>query len=163
MLPFIVPNISESRPTGKNAKVRAKIKEEVKKIIVDYMDSSEIESAVDFIVDNYDYGGYELAKHLDEEFGVEPDMNLIESLDDIGFTAHTALREEIKRWVREAGIVCPFAIGRRVKFKEYEGEISVIYQDQGECLIYCENLGHVRSGRGTNGFVASYEDLKPAD
>ncbi len=111
---------------------------------------------------------YELAKMLDEDFWVEPDFNLIELLEDY---PERYLDEELKKatdeWIKTEKVQSPFKVGDLVMVKMrkgtgyIQGEITRIYENDAKVCVFISELGHVKDGIGSHGWVMSYEDCKP--
>jgi len=108
--------------------------------------------------------GYTFAKKLDENDSWESDTELVNILDDASNYVREVLIEEEKKWVIENEITPPYQIGDKVSFnyrkKDVIGEIVKIWHDTAKFTIYCESLGHVKSGCGTNGTIINYENVK---
>ena len=120
-----------------------------------------IEMAKDVIA-HYDDDGYALAKMLEDEHGLDPDVSLVDALEDVTGIKHMATRATVERWVRDNEIVCPFEVGAKVMTRGVEGpgEIYEIDAKQAQCSVRFECLGHVAKGMGTHGRILKYEDLE---
>lgn len=112
--------------------------------------------------------GYELAKILDDSFWVEPDFNLVELLED---NPERYLDEELKKateeWIKNEKIQSPFKVGDLVTVKMrkgvgyIQGEITRVYENEAKVCVFISQLGHVKDGIGSHGWVMSYEECKP--
>ena len=112
----------------------------------------------------YHDNGYELAKHLEDKFYAEPDLDLVERLDGIRMEVSKAERALVEEWAKVNAITCPFAVGQKVNPAKSAdwilGEIVAIHLADAKCTVFIPSLGHVRKGCGTHGQVLKYEDLK---
>ena len=165
-----------------NNQIYMKLEDKVKRPIlnIDKIDSSNIHFKK--IVDNYsrwiggneeiteleneirlcfksndDDDGYKLAKHLESEVGIEPDTNLVEILDNIGYTKKYLELDMYKQWVTENFLEIPSdVIGKFVKSKSRyhtrEGYINNIYNNTYQVTI---NTDFNKKG----GYVINYEDI----
>lgn len=57
-----------------------------------------------------------------------------------------------------------FAVGDKVKAlyqrKTVEGEIARINAEKAEYTVFCESLGHVKTGCGINGLIVGFEKVE---
>ncbi len=108
--------------------------------------------------------GFKLARDLDAWC---PDAALVEILDGAAFALFDALNEETKAWVAANGIAASLPVGAKVSFvdsgKTQTGEVTRVHSDVAKYTVFCEALGHVRSGTGTHGFVLAVEDVEMID
>jgi hypothetical protein len=111
----------------------------------------------------YEADGYDVAKHLESE-GYTPDAELVEILNDVAHHKHQALYNLEKTWVAEQGLVGP-SVSTIVEFKHQgktiQGEVTE-NTPTGKSVVFCESLGHVRSGKGngTLGLHVAWESLR---
>jgi hypothetical protein len=108
--------------------------------------------------------GYDLAKFLDSEFGIEPDAQLVEILDCTWGIADGFLRKITKEWVYQYKIIPGKKIGDLVSIKYQKsdivtGEITAIDTDLAKYTVCCESQGHVKKGIGTHGSIINFEDI----
>jgi len=109
--------------------------------------------------------GYRLAKSLDDRFYIDSDFETADMLNDLHWELDKVYGKAVKKWIEEQGIKVPFEIGDEVSINVLnsyvEGEIHYIYEDSARVSVFCESLGHVRSGcSGTLGIIKNCEDVK---
>ena len=108
------------------------------------------------------FDGYRIAKSLDQS-GYEVDAGVVEIFESAGSVAREENRKRVKQWVIDSGILPAFAVGDLVKAadcgKIVDGEIVRIDSEQAEYVVFCESLGHVRSGNGTHGLYVPFEKV----
>jgi hypothetical protein len=130
---------------------------------------AEIEGHVKQVIEKniHNLDGYELAKEMEDRFYYEPDSDLVEIMDNAHCAVLDAHDRIVEKWIVENSIKPRFAIGARVSFKRnqgdkllYNGEIVHINEKQGKYTVFCEDLGHVRSGCGTHGVVLPFEAVE---
>ena len=109
-----------------------------------------------------DFDGYRIAKSLDQ-IGYEVDAGVVEIFDNAFSVAREENRKRIKQWVIDSGIHPTFEVGALVKASDMgkivDGEIVRIDAAQAEYVVFCESLGHVRSGSGTRGIYVPFEKV----
>lgn len=116
--------------------------------------------------------GYELAKFLENHHSWGIEVSDVEDLDMVPYDISDAIRAEIARWVQANGIQPTFKVGDKVTWhdrwdnKDFEGEITKVDAEHGEVHVFCEALGHIRSGQGqgrsiTTARILTVEQVKP--
>lgn len=106
---------------------------------------------------------YQICRNL-ELSGWDPDDELH---DLVGVVAHKRIdvhRKFIKEWVRREGISARYRAGDNITFhrssnKLEKGEITRVETELAQYIVFCEHLGHVRKGVGSQGFYVNYEDV----
>jgi hypothetical protein len=137
-------------------------KTKVEKLVKNYLGKDYTEEALDQIAEavEYEMDAFRATKTLDDD-GWSGDKALVDMMERIISIKEEALLEAIEKWVADNNIKADIAIGERVKFrsfgKEYTGEITNIYDKRAEYCIYCEQLGHVKSGNGSHGVIIPFE------
>ena len=129
----------------------------------------EIESIKKDVVSSVKYSycslhdAYEICKHLDG-YGWVPDQELVDIMSNFSFKFESAYSKQLLKWIGENNIRPKFSVGDKVKFKVLGGiqggEISKVYEDRAQYSIYCESLGHVKTGTGTHGVILNFEDVE---
>lgn len=70
----------------------------------------------------------------------------------------------VKSWVKDNLITAKKRVGDNVRFthsgKPEHGEITRIEDEIGQYVVFCEHMGHVRSGLGAQGYYVNYEDIE---
>lgn len=84
--------------------------------------------------------GYALAKFLDDTYMVEADTELVDLLDDLHYDLNDVINEEVKAWVIEENIRCPFIPGQKVMFshrghKDVIGTVEKIDADRAKITV----------------------------
>lgn len=109
--------------------------------------------------------GYEIARELESSWGLDPDTELVNTLDQFSHYIYTVISEAEKKWVIDCNIKPSLPKGKEVvveyKGKKYTGTILSIYSDKAEYVINVPELGHVGEGEiGTQGLVYHFENLE---
>lgn len=178
---FEIEPIRIPRPTLKTidaVKALRKVAEEIndwseERTDVDEL-ASELENSIG-IDDFYRENGYELAKALEKKFGYSPDLELVELMDGASWHIKEALKEEVKKWVKDCWIKPKYKIGDMVEMAfinrkttdtesrtfgvngvSIEGEITGIHEDTAEYLIYTPSL----CKDNTTAIVKNFEDIE---
>jgi hypothetical protein len=126
-------------------------------------------------VRNYD--GYSLAKDFDSICGYMPDEELVNILSSCEHYRYEAEKKLTSEWVAENNIVPKFSIGDKVSFyydsgprksenKLHAGEIVTVNDQLANYTIFCEEMGHIRSGMGktgTLGVIKHFEEVFPVE
>ena len=118
---------------------------------------TELENEIRLCFKHYDTDGYALAKLLENDVGVEPDTNLVEILDEVGYIKKYLELDMYKQWVTENFLEIPSnVIGKFVKSKSLhfsrEGYINSIDDKTYQVTI---NTDFNKKG----GYVINYEDI----
>lgn len=58
--------------------------------------------------------GYKIARRLDDDYGFDPDADLVSDLDDLSCHGHRKLNEKINEWVKQHDITPPLPAGTLV-------------------------------------------------
>ena len=108
--------------------------------------------------------GYQLAKRLEDDFGIDSDFQLAELLDSEACHAvEEAFRSVLSAWISENKLACPFRLDQSVKHKT-KGWTGIVVDLAphlpGSVSVFVASLGHVRSGLGTNAAIIAWEDLE---
>ncbi len=105
--------------------------------------------------------GYGLCSKLERYKHWDCDSELVGILDNLSWRHSDALREAEQRWVEETGQKPAKQVGDACTFSQrgasYVGEVTTIHP-YGYYVVYCEALGHVRSGIGTHGTYVRWEE-----
>lgn len=116
------------------------------------------------------YDPYKMAKALEDRFMWTCNMGVVELLDTVSNHAYQLLSELVAEWVSKNGIEPKNEIGDRVIVSannmrgipsQYTGEIVRINEKEATYTILIPELGHVRSGIGTNGGIFPFEEIHP--
>ena len=157
----------QPRPTRKDAKPLAAkvIAQLVKAWLKDDSDIADIES---LLVENmggpFD-NGYSIAKGLeDASFGIDPDLELVEILDDCDIEIRNAHNAMCREWVSANGIR-EIPTGTSVLWKsrpKWETGIVVSNHPDGKSTVSFASQGHVApgTGMGTIGRIIEWEELE---
>jgi hypothetical protein len=115
--------------------------------------------------------GYVMAQNLENSCGIQPDVELVEILDDVWFIKKEVHDDIVKEWVKDYNISPGKKVGDLVTIKcswkeitetgltKVSGEIVSIDTELATYLVCCESLGHVKEGVGTHGVIVNYEDI----
>lgn len=106
------------------------------------------------------YDGYKLAREL-ESYGIDPDSDLVEVLDDVSHHLDDAHSEEVERWVkfmnirpeRKEGDVVSWTSGRGV----LTGTIRTIMEERAYYVIAPPEDPKFQNG---GGYMVNYEDVR---
>lgn len=114
---------------------------------------------------HYDCDGYKLARTLDRDYLWEINEDLVEALAEADGFLDESLRASVRDWVRAYQVQPQFSVGDAVEFERFRkgrvlGEIVEINRELATYTIFCESLGHVRTGPGMLGSVLPYEQVK---
>ena len=106
--------------------------------------------------------GYSIARSLDDA-GITPDDELVSILSRVPRLLYEDRDRRIEAWVVSSGIKPFIRIGEPAEFtdnnnQKQTGEVIGISEKRGTYTIFCESLGHVRKGLGTQGIIVSWED-----
>lgn len=118
--------------------------------------SRELAQAID---DALSYDAYRIARCLEESAHWEPDADLVGRLETAFIEADRAKRELVAEWVKSEGIQPAHQVGDSVKFKGATYEVTKVDEQMGQYLLFSEIMGHVRTGTGTHGTYANFEDV----
>lgn len=94
--------------------------------------------------------GYELAKRLENDAGISPDSELVESLDCIYYKYGRILTAHIKNWVSKNNLTLKLPIGSIVEFvdttngKTIIGEITRHFADELNYGIWWDGCNMVK-------------------
>ena len=167
---FDIEPIRIPRPTLKTidaVKALRKVAEEISDWEGDGYDvdvlASELEDSIG-IDDFHRENGYTLAKALEKEFGYSPDLELVELMDGASWHIREALKEDVKKWVKDCWIKPKHKIGDTVEvtfFNEktgvsVSGEITGIHEDTAEYLLYISSM----CKDNTTAIVKNFEDIE---
>lgn len=110
----------------------------------------------------WEHDGYQLAADLDD-VGWEPDAELVAILNDAAFIRHSVRHKRVRQWVKDWDIKPAVLVGTKVHvrrgFGYVQGEVIATNAEDATYTVFCESLGHVRSGDGTRGMIANFEDV----
>lgn len=102
-----------------------------------------------------------------ERKGYEPDSQLVELLDNAYWLHHKAHEKAIREWVKGWNIKVPWSPEQNVRIKHkgqlISGVVAEIQSDKATCTVRCPQLGHVRDGEGSHGFIINSEDILAPD
>lgn len=129
------------------------------------------EGLAQHIYDNYlhCHNGYEIAKALDDDWGIQPDTDLCDALDGIHWVKTDCINEQTKEWVKLEQIDLRYKVGDTVQvdieFPDsdkgvHEGTIITVDKELAKYTVNFPSLGHVLIGQGTRGRVLNYEDVE---
>jgi len=134
------------------------------------MNQEELEEFVEELKENFtasdlfNSDGYELARDLEKEMGIQSDSELVDDMNSVSYNCHSCLRVNVEKWVKDCEITPKYSIGDEVsvwvKNVNYIGEISKIYERTAEYSIFIEELGHVREGVGTTSTIKKFEEIE---
>lgn len=130
------------------------------------------EGAAEHIYNNYFnyHNGYEIAKAIENDWGIQPDADLCEILDGVHWVKRECIDEQIKQWAKLEQIDPQYKVGDKVtvniEFPNkdkgiHEGTIISVDSEKAQYTINFPSLGHVLSGNGTRGRVLNYEEVEP--
>ncbi len=74
-------------------------------------------------------GGYQFARELERWHHVEPDLQLVEILEDADYTLDEAHEDALRKWVKITDWKPRFAEGDRVNYRGKEGAINGVQAD----------------------------------
>lgn len=90
---------------------------------------------------NY-YNGYEVSKRLDDDFGIEPDLELVEDMDNVSSIVREVHRQIIREFIKQNNPACPWVVGELVTYRGNPGRIKQIDQD-GTMRVQIQNVVNV--------------------
>jgi hypothetical protein len=166
----------KARPTNADKEVKLLVIEQILPSILvwlnDTEDSDDIEEITKDLMDEIEpyKDGYKIAKALDD-CGWPSDSELVDILDDLDF--HNSLNKLTLMWIKANNIKPKFNVGDKVRVnsrlvnlksnkgrkKFYDGEITKI-DPFGKYVVFIEEVGHVRTGRGCHGSYINWEDVE---
>lgn len=116
----------------------------------------------------WDTDGYALAKRLERCWSIDPDSELVETLDHASGYLIDAHRAAVAAWVTDCSITPTYAVGDTVVVKHHRdthtGTIVRIDAATAYYLVNIPALGHVGgNAHGTHGLYIPYENVMPAD
>ena len=111
--------------------------------------------------------GYQLARGLEDEWGIQPNAELVDTLDMAGSHILQAHRAAVVAWVNAHKIKTDLRLDQRARVKSGPdagavGTVVRVMQETGTLLLCCEGLGHVTDGPGVHGIVVPYENVEAA-
>ena len=149
------------RPSKGDENILKEVAVILTKELNDYVEENGFSEEEIFDVLDYGGDGYELMKKLERDTYCTGDtemVNILDQADSIIYKIHSKYEKE---WAKD--IKPEYAVGNIVVFnrnrKEEYGEIVGIYEKEAKYKIFCEHLGHVREGNGTNGLILEYEGV----
>jgi len=105
---------------------------------------------------------YRIANYLEERYYWSVDSDLVHIFEEVSFISFKKHDELVAAWVQESGVKPKFSVGAKVSFKDdgdtYSGEVTRVNARLGTYVVFCQDLGHVKSGTGTLGVVLPFED-----
>ena len=116
-------------------------------------------------VDSYS-SGYQICRNLESAGWYFDGDDLVDVFGEMGVIRHRFHREAVKQWVIDAQIEPSFEVGAKVVFfhkdkrEDVRGEIAKVERETGEYVVFCQSLGHVRTGSGTHGLILPFEICK---
>ncbi|NJL70549.1 MAG: hypothetical protein HC888_02495 [Candidatus Competibacteraceae bacterium] len=133
-------------------------------------EDGEKDSVVNDIVaafgDNPD-DGYEVVKYLENRRYWEGSSELVDAFNSMFFDISRTHEKWVKQWVIENHIKPALKVGDDVVLKNFNcrgkdvrGKVVEIFTDKAEYIIFCAELGHVRSGTGSYGVVLPFEQVE---
>lgn len=126
-------------------------------------DSPTVEEVADDLEKAMRWGndGYDIAKNLDTK-GYSPDEQLVDVLSQAFTLTRNALIAAEVEWVKASGAQ-PIPIESKVRWKrkhqELVGIVTSNHQD-GKSTVMYPDLGHIREGVGSHGYIIQWEELE---
>lgn len=116
---------------------------------------------------HYESDGYRIAQSL-ESLGWEANAELVSVMDSLALERSQALAEAEQEWVKSQGTPkSGLVVGAQVRIIRGHptqtgncGEVLRIDDASAKCLVMVPDLGHVRTGQGTHGFLINIEDVE---
>lgn len=120
------------------------------------------------LADSYNFDGYKICRDLERHYHIDPDSQLVEIMDDVGFLISSAEQTAVQNWVKRFGIQPRFKVGDKVSVGhpikgKHLGEITKVDEKEAKYTIYVEAIGHVREGSGTHGWIKNFEEVENAN
>jgi hypothetical protein len=171
LCPVGTPRPKESDPEVLDETVKAILPRVIQWLGTDYRPEEDAEIADQLRgAIEYCWGGYDIARRLDEHYHWTCDAELVEILEDVSSARRDAQRKFEARWVKATGITPKFSVGDAVRGKtrgeEYSGFVARVDLLQGTYLVRVPSLGHItaeeaRNSRtgGTLGVVLPWEEV----
>lgn len=95
---------------------------------------------------------------------VAEDDELVKIMAQVAKKKTEVYHRLIKSWVKDNCVSTTKRVGDKIKFMREgaleTGVISRIETDTAQYIVFCEHLGHVKSGLGVQGIYVNYEDVK---
>lgn len=105
-----------------------------------------------------------IVNYLADHYCWDVNRELQSIMDCVADARRSAHKDLTNKWVLHNGITPRYSAGQRVNFKKdgktIEGEVLKVLEETAEYLIFCNSLGHVRTGTGTRGIYVKQEDLQ---
>ncbi len=107
--------------------------------------------------------GYKLSRTLEKDKYWDADSDLVDILGQAEMMMYALHRKAVIQWVKDNDIQPRLAVETKVSIsyrgKRCDGEITRVDRQHAEYTVCIESEGHVRTGMGTHGTIAAFEEL----
>jgi hypothetical protein len=79
--------------------------------------------------------GHELARYLEEHFGVSPDEDLVEILSGAWWAIQYAHDSAVEEWTKKTGFTPSLSVGDRVSTPKGAGVVQKVLESQASYLV----------------------------
>lgn len=97
------------------------------------------------------------------DLGWKPNAALQLIMKDATYRRFEVHHRLVKTWVRQECIIPRYRVGAKVTFRlnggTEQGEVVSVETETAQYVVFCEHLGHVRTGLGNHGFNVDCEDI----
>lgn len=107
--------------------------------------------------------GYELAKRFEDDCRYRPDLELVETLDNVSGHYDDVLKQQYKEWVLAYAVQLEHPIGTKVivdlyKKNNAEGEITKHYPETAQYGVWVSEMGE--ESKGKRHYIIHCEKIK---
>ena len=107
--------------------------------------------------------GYELAKEMEDE-GFDADSELVSIMEGASWELDRQHRKAVKQWVKDNDIRPKLKEGDEIHIQvrqrdrtKYDAIIAEVREETAEYMVAVPDLGHIKEGLGTHGYILRYE------
>lgn len=160
------------RPTELTEEIKPRVIKAINQLLAGWQNGALSDESVGKYIYKkhlFTWSGFEIAKDLDDKFGVVPDTQLCDLLDDIPSIRREFIDKLVVHWVAQEHIEPKHVIGDTVTVTiqssnqgggTYTGTIYDISREKALYTVNIPALGHVARGEiGTQGRVFNFEDV----
>jgi hypothetical protein len=153
MFPDYGPTVpTPPRPTN-NTLDKEPVFEAIAREVMEWADESEDEDRLEtylkitkkvFGIGNFNDDAYELAKGY-ERAGCQPNVNLVNLLDDVSNIVHVERKRQVAEWVKKYGVKSTFNIADQIcreNAPSSVGTVHAVYHDTAEIGVKWNNLSN---------------------
>jgi hypothetical protein len=157
-----IPN----RPNERHPEVIRQVVERLRPVLADFLEEEDpdLDDLADTLKSNWDWNGYNLAKHLDNYCGWGADADLVEILSSAEGYGSIIVGQLTEEWVQKYGIRPAYSVGDRVacdiSLRPKTGVIVKVYANLAKYVIQEDGKTYAQK---ESGWLIPYENVRPVD